>query len=42
MFERLRTLHDAGRLTHAQIEGAVTRGWITPEQAAEIVGGADG
>ena len=37
MFERLKSLHHAGRLTEAQLAAAVARGWITPEQAAEIV-----
>ena len=37
MFERLKALHDTGRLTDAQINAAVTRGWITDAQAAEIL-----
>ena len=36
MFERLKTLHDAGRLTATQLATAVTRGWITQDQADEI------
>lgn len=38
MFERLKALHAAGRLTPAQLAAAVTRGWITQDQADEIVG----
>lgn len=36
MFERLRALHDAGRLSPAQLATAVTRWWITADQADEI------
>jgi len=38
MFERLRALHASGRLSVSQINAAVVRGWITDEQAAEILG----
>ena len=37
MFERLRALYEAGRLTEAQLDAAVARGWITREQADEII-----
>lgn len=39
MFERLQALHVAGRLSPAQLATAVTRGWITGQQADEITGG---
>jgi len=38
MFTRLKVLYDAGKLTEAQIEMAVTKGYITQEQANEIIG----
>lgn len=38
MFLRLKRLYDAGRLTTDGITAAVERGWITDEQAQEIVG----
>lgn len=39
MLERLTALYAAGRITPAQVESAVDRGWITAEQAAAIIGG---
>lgn len=38
MFERLKRLYDAGRLTETGINNAVARGWITDLEAAEIIG----
>ena len=38
MFERLKTLYDAGRITGDGIANAVTRGWITQVQADDILG----
>lgn len=38
MFETLRRLYAAKRLTVAQINAAVLRGWISEDQAAEILG----
>ena len=40
MFERLLELHKAGKLTHAKIDAAVSRGWIT-EDEGEIIKNAD-
>jgi hypothetical protein len=37
MFERLLALYRAHRLTEAQLDAAVARGWITREQAAEVI-----
>ena len=39
MFLRLKRLYDAGRLTASGIYNAVALGWITAEQAAEILEG---
>lgn len=36
MFERLQSLYLAGRIGRAQLATAVTRGWITADQADEI------
>ena len=36
MFERLKRLYLAGSLTDSGLANAVTRGWITSEQEAEI------
>lgn len=36
MYERLRRLYLSGSLTDEGLSNAVARGWITPEQAAEI------
>lgn len=36
MYERLRALYHAGRLDDAGLDAAVTRGWISVEQATEI------
>lgn len=38
MFERLKRLYNAGKLDAAAIMNAVTRGWITAEQANQILG----
>ena len=40
MFERLLELHKAGKLTHAKIDAAVSRGWIT-EDEGEFIKKAD-
>ncbi len=37
MFERLKALYLEGKLTDAQLELAVTKGWITEEQKLEII-----
>lgn len=36
MFERLSYLYKAGRLTAEQLNIAVTKGWITEAQKAQI------
>ena len=41
MFENLKRLYDAGRLTVQGIQSAVAKGWITAEQAEEILAGGD-
>ena len=43
MYESIKRLYDSGRLSKAGVEAAAVKGWITPEQAAEITGdGHDG
>lgn len=42
MFETIRRLYQAGKLTAAGVEAAAVKGWITPEQAREIVEGSYG
>lgn len=37
MFERLKRLYDTGKLNEQGILNAVTKGWITAEQAEEIL-----
>lgn len=37
MYERLKYLYQSGRLNEAQLEIAVSKGWITTEQKAEII-----
>ncbi|VUZ28547.1 Uncharacterised protein [Acetobacterium wieringae] len=37
MYERLLYLYQSGRLTAAQLDIAVSKGWITTEQKAEII-----
>lgn len=39
MYNRLKRLYDAGRITQAQLRKAVDNGWITAEEYMEIVGG---
>lgn len=39
MFETIRRLYQAGRLTEAGVQAAAAKGWITQEQVREIVGG---
>ncbi len=40
MFDRLKRLYDAGRLSDDGLAAAVTRGWITEDQQQEITGAA--
>ena len=42
MFETIRRLYQAGKLTAAGVEAAAVKGWITQEQAQEIVEGSYG
>ena len=37
MYDNVKRLYDSGRLTAAGVHNAVARGWITAEQAREIV-----
>lgn len=37
MYNRLKKLHLAGRLNDVGLKNAVTRGWITEDQKAEII-----
>ena len=37
MFERIEALYTAGKLDAVGVEKAVTRGWITQEQADQIL-----
>ncbi|MCI8828076.1 MAG: XkdX family protein [Ruminiclostridium sp.] len=37
MFETIRRLYQSGKLTAAGVEAAAAKGWITEEQAREIV-----
>lgn len=37
MYNRLKKLYLAGRLNDVGLENAVTRGWITEDQKAEII-----
>lgn len=36
MFERIRAWYVTGKWTADQVDAAVVRGWITPEQAQSI------
>lgn len=42
MFETIRRLYQAGKLTAAGVEAAAVKGWITQEQVREIVEGSYG
>lgn len=37
MFEAIKKLYQQGKLTEAGINNAITKGWITQEQAQEIL-----
>lgn len=41
MFERLKRLYNAGKLDEAGIRNAVAKGWLTQEQAEEILNPPD-
>ena len=41
MFERLKRLYESGQLDQKGVENAVAKGWITQEQAAEILAPKD-
>ena len=38
MYNRLKRLYDEGKITEAGLREAVTYGWITEEEYAEIIG----
>ena len=38
IYKRLKALWDAGRATETTIKNAVNRGWITQDEANEIMG----
>ncbi len=38
MFERLNYLHKANELTEKHLDIAVSKGWITESQKADIIG----
>ena len=38
MFERLKYLYNAGRLTEAHLDAAISKNWITAEQMQQIIG----
>lgn len=38
MYNRLKRLYNAGRLTQAQLRKAVDNGWITEDEYKEIIG----
>lgn len=40
MYERLKRLYKAGSCTEAMLDKAITFGWITEEQKAEIIAAA--
>lgn len=42
MFETIRRLYQSGKLTEAGVQAAAVKGWITQEQAREIVEGSHG
>ena len=42
MFERLKLLYDAGRITETHLDVAVSKGWITVAQKEEIMEVDDG
>ena len=37
MFERIKAWYESGTWDASRVDRAVVRGWITPEQAAEIL-----
>lgn len=41
MFETLNRLYHTGSIEEAQLENAVTKGWITEEEMQEISGGKE-
>lgn len=41
MFETLKRLYHAGSIEAAQLENAITKGWITEEEMQEISGGKE-
>ena len=41
MFERLKRLYESGQIDQKGVEKAVAKGWISQEQAAEILAPKD-
>jgi len=39
MYESIKRLYESGRLSVVGVNAAVDRGWITPEQARELIEG---
>lgn len=39
MYEKLKKLYEAGKIDENGIRNAVAKGWITEEQAEEIING---
>ena len=42
MFDRIKHWYESGLWTAANVDKAVVRGWITPEQAGEILAPPEG
>lgn len=38
MFNRLKRLYQEGKIGVTELDTAITKGWITEEQKAEIIG----
>lgn len=42
MYETIKRLHTTGKITADYVRNAVTKGWITSEQANDILEASDG
>lgn len=42
MYESIKRLYEAGRLSEAGVKAAAAKGWITPQQAAVLIGSESG
>ncbi len=38
MYENIKRLYEAGRLSADDVKAAAGKGWITPEQACTLIG----